>query len=61
MGVFEVQHKTFFRGTIWQLPETPYAHYYLLMAGRGQGIIEADEISLKERFFRFFQHEITGI
>ena len=39
---------------------TPYALNYLLMAGRGQGIIEADEISLKERFFRYFQHEITG-
>jgi hypothetical protein len=31
------------------------------MAGREQDIIEADEISLKERFFRYFQHEITGI
>jgi hypothetical protein len=44
-----------------QLPQTPYVLYYLPMAGREQDIIEADEISLKERFFRYFQHEITGI
>lgn len=27
---------------------------------RGQDTIETSEISLKERFFRYFQHEITG-
>jgi hypothetical protein len=31
------------------------------MAARGQDTIETSEISLKERFFRYFQHEITGI
>ena len=31
------------------------------MATRGQDTIETVEISLKERFFRYFQHEITGI
>lgn len=31
------------------------------MAERGQGTIETTEVSLKERFFRYFQHEITGI
>jgi hypothetical protein len=34
---------------------------YLLMAARGQDTIETNEISLKEKFFRYFQHEITGI
>jgi hypothetical protein len=31
------------------------------MDARGQDTIETSEISLKERFFRYFQHEITGI
>ena len=31
------------------------------MAARGQDTIETNEISLKEKFFRYFQHEITGI
>jgi hypothetical protein len=31
------------------------------MAARGQDTTETSEISLKEKFFRYFQHEITGI
>jgi hypothetical protein len=31
------------------------------MAAREQDTIETNEISLKEKFFRYFQHEITGI
>jgi predicted component of type VI protein secretion system len=30
------------------------------MAARAEGTIEAEETSLKERFFHYFQHEITG-
>ena len=40
---------------------TCYPDVYLLMAARGQDTIETNEISLKEKFFRYFQHEITGI
>lgn len=30
------------------------------MATQGEGTLDASEASLKERFFRYFQHEITG-